>query len=110
MLMWFFSVWHLPHLLQLIFFKDSTPNHVCWITTPLFSVKYYFNMCHLLNWCSCMSGKRRDWCFICEFEGLVLKAQEGNSPISPSRIISKLQNIGSHLGSGREEDAHEFLR
>lgn len=54
--------------------------------------------------------KRRDWCFICEFEGLVLKAQEGNSPISPSRIISKLQNIGSHLGSGREEDAHEFLR
>ncbi|KAL3504862.1 hypothetical protein ACH5RR_034703 [Cinchona calisaya] len=54
--------------------------------------------------------RKRDWCFTCEFESLVLKAKDGNSPISPSRIISQLQNIGSHLANGREEDAHEFLR
>ncbi|XP_071925936.1 ubiquitin carboxyl-terminal hydrolase 16-like [Coffea arabica] len=54
--------------------------------------------------------KKRGWCFTCEFESLVLKAKDGNSPISPSRIISQLQNIGSNLGNGREEDAHEFLR
>ncbi|KAL3514261.1 hypothetical protein ACH5RR_026978 [Cinchona calisaya] len=54
--------------------------------------------------------KKRDWCFACEFEILVLQAKDGNSPISPSRIISQLQNIGSNLGNGREEDAHEFLR
>lgn len=54
--------------------------------------------------------KKGDWCFTCEFESLVLKAKDGNSPLSPSRIISQLQNIGSNLGNGREEDAHEFLR
>ncbi|KAF6153148.1 hypothetical protein GIB67_034870 [Kingdonia uniflora] len=41
---------------------------------------------------------------------LILKAKEGISPLSPMRILSHLQNIGSHLGNGRQEDAHEFLR
>ncbi|RDY07290.1 Ubiquitin carboxyl-terminal hydrolase 17, partial [Mucuna pruriens] len=40
----------------------------------------------------------------------VLKAKEGNSPLSPIGILSKIHKIGSHLGHGREEDAHEFLR
>nr|GMC54367.1 ubiquitin carboxyl-terminal hydrolase 17-like [Ipomoea batatas] len=53
---------------------------------------------------------KKDWCFNCEFESLVLKAKNGNSPLSPIRIISHLENIGSSLGNGREEDAHEFLR
>lgn len=53
---------------------------------------------------------KRDWCFTCELEWLVLKAKEGDSPLSPSRIISQIQKVGSHLGNGREEDAHEFLR
>ncbi|WCJ24728.1 Ubiquitin carboxyl-terminal hydrolase 16 [Euphorbia peplus] len=52
----------------------------------------------------------KEWCFTCEFEGLILKAKEGKTPLSPIRILSQLQNIGSHLGNGREEDAHEFLR
>ncbi|CAI9116160.1 OLC1v1017240C2 [Oldenlandia corymbosa var. corymbosa] len=56
------------------------------------------------------SCQKSDWCFTCELENLIQKAKEGNSPISPSRIISQLQNIGSQLGHGREEDAHEFLR
>ncbi|XP_021725392.1 ubiquitin carboxyl-terminal hydrolase 17-like [Chenopodium quinoa] len=46
------------------------------------------------------------WCFICEFEHLMLKGREGYSPLSPIRILSNI----SHLGHGREEDAHEFLR
>ncbi|KAJ4845930.1 hypothetical protein Tsubulata_008414 [Turnera subulata] len=52
----------------------------------------------------------KDWCFTCEFENLILKAKEGKSPISPKGIVSHVQNIGSQLGHGREEDAHEFLR
>ncbi|OMO56266.1 Peptidase C19, ubiquitin carboxyl-terminal hydrolase 2 [Corchorus capsularis] len=54
--------------------------------------------------------RKKEWCFICEFECLILKAKEGESPLSPIRILSKIQKIGSHLGPGKEEDAHEFLR
>lgn len=54
--------------------------------------------------------EKKGWCFTCEFESLVLKAKDGNSPLSPSSIISHLESIGSNLGNGREEDAHEFLR
>lgn len=59
---------------------------------------------------SISSGRKRDWCFTCEFEGLVLKFKEGKSPVSPIGIISQLKSIGGQLGHGREEDAHEFLR
>ncbi|KAF8023335.1 hypothetical protein BT93_F0747 [Corymbia citriodora subsp. variegata] len=53
---------------------------------------------------------KKEWCFMCEFESLIQKAKEGTSPISPIRIVSQLQKIGSQLHNGREEDAHEFLR
>lgn len=53
---------------------------------------------------------KKEWCFTCEFESLLMKAREGISPLSPSRILSEIQRIGSWLGNGREEDAHEFLR
>ncbi|KAJ8445096.1 hypothetical protein Cgig2_029468 [Carnegiea gigantea] len=56
---------------------------------------------------SCM---KKEWCFTCEFEKLILKAKEGSSVLSPIGILSKIHKIGSHLASGREEDAHEFLR
>ncbi|KAJ9146516.1 hypothetical protein P3X46_028771 [Hevea brasiliensis] len=52
----------------------------------------------------------KEWCFTCGFESLILKAKEGKSPLSPIGILSQLQSLGSQLGSGREEDAHEFLR
>lgn len=55
-------------------------------------------------------GENKEWCFTCEFESLILKAKEGNAPVSPIGIISHIKSIGSHLGYGREEDAHEFLR
>ncbi|XP_073275530.1 ubiquitin carboxyl-terminal hydrolase 17-like [Primulina huaijiensis] len=53
---------------------------------------------------------KRGWCFTCEFELLVKKAKEGNSPLSPAPVLSQMERLGSHLGHGREEDAHEFLR
>ncbi|KAL8030245.1 hypothetical protein ABFX02_14G274000 [Erythranthe guttata] len=56
------------------------------------------------------SCRRKEWCFTCEFEALVEKAMETNYPLSPARIMSRMQNVASHLGNGREEDAHEFLR
>lgn len=56
------------------------------------------------------SGVKKEWCFACEFESLILKVKEGKSPLSPIGILSQLQNGGSQLGNGREEDAHEFLR
>lgn len=55
-------------------------------------------------------GQKKDWCFICEFEILLQTAREGKSSLSPIRILSKIHKIGSHLGHGKEEDAHEFLR
>ncbi|XWS25369.1 hypothetical protein CRYUN_Cryun27aG0062900 [Craigia yunnanensis] len=53
---------------------------------------------------------KKAWCFTCEFENLILKAKDGKSPLSPIGILSQLQNIGSQLANGKEEDAHEFLR
>ncbi|KAJ8773311.1 hypothetical protein K2173_028488 [Erythroxylum novogranatense] len=53
---------------------------------------------------------QKEWCFTCEFERLIFKAKEGKSPLSPIGILSQLPNIGSRLGNGKEEDAHEFLR
>ncbi|XP_052196218.1 ubiquitin carboxyl-terminal hydrolase 17-like isoform X3 [Diospyros lotus] len=54
--------------------------------------------------------KEEEWCFVCEFECLLLKGMEGQSPLYPIGILSHIQRIGSQLGPGREEDAHEFLR
>ncbi|KAL0396506.1 UNVERIFIED_CONTAM: Ubiquitin carboxyl-terminal hydrolase 17 [Sesamum calycinum] len=56
------------------------------------------------------ASRKRDWCLICEFERLIQKGQEMNSPFSPVGILSQIQKIGSHLSHGREEDAHDFLR
>ncbi|KAK4850138.1 hypothetical protein QYF36_004171 [Acer negundo] len=53
---------------------------------------------------------KKEWCFTCEFGNLILKAKEGKSPLSPIGILSQLPHIGSQLGNGSEEDAHEFLR
>ncbi|RRT79994.1 hypothetical protein BHE74_00029554, partial [Ensete ventricosum] len=55
-------------------------------------------------------GPKKEWCFTCEFESLVMLAKKGKSPLSPIGILSHLHNIGSNFGHGQEEDAHEFLR
>ncbi|XP_065016564.1 ubiquitin carboxyl-terminal hydrolase 16-like [Musa acuminata AAA Group] len=53
---------------------------------------------------------KKEWCFTCEFESLVMLVKNGRSPLSPIGILSHLHNIGSNFGHGQEEDAHEFLR
>ncbi|XP_071717550.1 ubiquitin carboxyl-terminal hydrolase 17-like [Rutidosis leptorrhynchoides] len=53
---------------------------------------------------------KRGWCFTCELQGLVMKAKNGYSPLSPIHILTHIENMGSNLGHGKEEDAHEFLR
>lgn len=58
----------------------------------------------------CQRSERNNWCFMCELQHLASKMRDGRGPISPYRILSQIQNIGNHLGYGREEDAHEFLR
>ncbi|KAL0381666.1 UNVERIFIED_CONTAM: Ubiquitin carboxyl-terminal hydrolase 17 [Sesamum angustifolium] len=80
--------------------KDSagTYNHKVVFPPKLFMQLY-----------SC-DGRKRDWCLICEFERLIQKGREMNSPFSPVGILSQIQKIGSHLSHGREEDAHDFLR
>ncbi|RZC15798.1 ubiquitin carboxyl-terminal hydrolase 17-like isoform X1 [Glycine soja] len=65
---------------------------------------------YLLQGSHSKSCANKKWCFTCEFERLILKSKDTKSAVSPMGIISHLQNIGSQLANGREEDAHEFLR
>ncbi|KAF3786887.1 Ubiquitin carboxyl-terminal hydrolase 17 [Nymphaea thermarum] len=78
-----FSVWHSLHHLPHIFFRDYILRN---------------------------ARKRAEGCFTCEFERLILQSKEGKFPLSPIKILSQMHSIGSHLGYGKEEDAHEFLR
>ncbi|XP_047334070.1 ubiquitin carboxyl-terminal hydrolase 15-like [Impatiens glandulifera] len=52
----------------------------------------------------------RKWCLMCELEEHVTKSRESRGPLSPSRILSKMQSSNCHIGNGSQEDAHEFLR
>ncbi|KAI7733330.1 hypothetical protein M8C21_021323 [Ambrosia artemisiifolia] len=65
---------------------------------------------YLLEGLHSKACEKSGWCFTCEFEGLVRKAKDGISPLSPIRILTHIENVGSNLGHGKEEDAHEFLR
>ncbi|KAH9565091.1 hypothetical protein CY35_04G059400 [Sphagnum magellanicum] len=56
------------------------------------------------------SCTRRDWCFMCELQKHVQKVRASQRPFAPINILSRIQKIGSHLGYGRQEDAHEFMR
>ncbi|KAF5955885.1 hypothetical protein HYC85_008741, partial [Camellia sinensis] len=59
---------------------------------------------------SCCSGRRNDWCFLCEFQTHVERSSESRHPFSPINILLRLPNIGGDLGYGKQEDAHEFMR
>lgn len=52
----------------------------------------------------------KNWCLMCELEQYASTLRESGGPLSPSRILSNLRNIGCRLGGGSQEDAHEFLR
>ncbi|CAA6665255.1 unnamed protein product [Spirodela intermedia] len=51
----------------------------------------------------------RDWCLMCELELHVSMLRESGGPLSPSRLLSNMRNIGCRIGGGTQEDAHEFL-
>ncbi|PAN12845.1 hypothetical protein PAHAL_2G294600 [Panicum hallii] len=53
---------------------------------------------------------KKEWCFMCELEKVLTEGKRGNAPVSPTGILSHLNEIGTSFGQGREEDAHEFLR
>ena len=57
-----------------------------------------------------ISGRRNDWCFLCELQAHVERASQSNQAFSPINILSRLPNIGGNLGYGKQEDAHEFMR
>jgi hypothetical protein len=59
---------------------------------------------------SCIVGSKKEWCFMCELEKLIMEGKHGKSPVSPIGILSHLHEIGRSFGQGREEDADEFLR
>ncbi|XP_037427370.1 ubiquitin carboxyl-terminal hydrolase 19-like [Triticum dicoccoides] len=54
--------------------------------------------------------READWCFLCELQAHMERATGGTKPFAPLNILSHLQNIGGDLTSGKQEDAHEFLR
>ncbi|TVU08388.1 hypothetical protein EJB05_41792 [Eragrostis curvula] len=56
------------------------------------------------------SLRHEDWCFLCELQGHIRRANESLHPFAPMNILSHLPNIGGNLGFGRQEDAHEFMR
>lgn len=64
----------------------------------------FYNLVFLCCFHVNLSGRKRDWCFICKLEHLIQKGQEADSPLSPVGLLSLIQPIG------RQEDAHEFLR
>eukprot|EP00249_Psilotum_nudum_P008207 c21118_g1_i1 orf=82-2181(+) len=54
--------------------------------------------------------QRNSWCLMCELQCHVNRVRESQIPFSPIGILSQIRNIGNHLGYGRQEDAHEFMR
>ncbi|XP_043689452.1 ubiquitin carboxyl-terminal hydrolase 15-like [Telopea speciosissima] len=52
----------------------------------------------------------KDWCLMCELEQHVMMLREAVGPLSPVKILRHMQKIGCRMGSGSQEDAHEFLR
>lgn len=65
---------------------------------------------YLLQGLHSKTCKWKGRCFTCEFQTLMFKAKESNSPLSPAAILSHIDKIKRHFGNGKEEDAHEFLR
>ncbi|KAL5676969.1 hypothetical protein ACJX0J_013100, partial [Zea mays] len=54
-------------------------------------------------------GSQNKWCFICEFEKLIVEGNRCKTALSPTGILSHLNDIGRIFGPGKQEDAHEFL-
>jgi len=65
---------------------------------------------YLLEGLHSKNCSQKGWCFMCEFEKLIVEGKRRKTALSPTGILSHLHDIGSSLGPGKQEDAHEFLR
>ncbi|KAF8654384.1 hypothetical protein HU200_061565 [Digitaria exilis] len=65
---------------------------------------------YLLKGLHSKNCSKREWCFMCEFEKLIMEGKRHKTALSPTGILSHLHDIGSSFGPGKQEDAHEFLR
>ncbi|XP_042453973.1 ubiquitin carboxyl-terminal hydrolase 17-like [Zingiber officinale] len=65
---------------------------------------------YLLNGLHSMKCPKKEWCFTCELERLVMHTKQSESPLSPLGVLSHLHKIGSNFTHGQQQDAHEFLR
>ncbi|KAL6644646.1 hypothetical protein ACP70R_016254 [Stipagrostis hirtigluma subsp. patula] len=65
---------------------------------------------YLLEGLHSKNCSKREWCFMCEFEKLIVEGKRRKTALSPTGILSHLHDIGSSFGPGKQEDAHEFLR
>ncbi|XP_062191398.1 ubiquitin carboxyl-terminal hydrolase 16-like isoform X2 [Phragmites australis] len=65
---------------------------------------------YLLQGLHSKNCSKKEWCFMCEFEKLIVEGKQGKTALSPTGILSHLHDIGSSFGRGKQEDAHEFLR
>ncbi|KAH9293897.1 hypothetical protein KI387_040898, partial [Taxus chinensis] len=53
---------------------------------------------------------RNDWCFLCELHQHIQRVYQSEEPFSPFGILCHIPKMGGNLGSGKQEDAHEFMR
>ncbi|ONM03739.1 Ubiquitin carboxyl-terminal hydrolase 17 [Zea mays] len=65
---------------------------------------------YLLEGLHSKNCSQNGWCFMCEFEKLIVEGKRRKIALSPTGILSHLNDIGSSFGPGKQEDAHEFLR
>ncbi|WVZ92464.1 hypothetical protein U9M48_038527 [Paspalum notatum var. saurae] len=65
---------------------------------------------YLLEGLHSKNCSKKEWCFMCEFEKLIVEGKRRKTALSPTGILSHLHDIGSSFGPGKQEDAHEFLR
>lgn len=106
---WFYSCHHFDHSFWVL--------KMFWVSASVIVKRYceflylYFPLfCLFLTPVCFATGKRDDWCFMCELQSHLWKVRQNHNPFSPIRILSRIRNIGNHLGYGRQEDAHEFMR
>ncbi|KAH9304351.1 hypothetical protein KI387_008755, partial [Taxus chinensis] len=52
---------------------------------------------------------RNDWCFLCELHQHIQRVYQSEEPFSPFGILCHIPKMGGNLGSGKQEDAHEFM-
>ena len=103
------------HLLLRLHSKDCNTKPITFAPSVLLSAQGKSNntvvySCSSHTLCYLRIGCSKNWCLMCELEQYASTLRESGGPVSPSRILSNLRNIGCRLGGGSQEDAHEFLR